>query len=104
LRAPPRPWLHTLSLHDALPICHGLGGVLNAGRVPPVSVADVRADPRLVQRDPPVHPVAERLGGDSGELRERVGRVAVRPAARILDRKSTRLNSSHRTISYAVFC
>src|SRR5207248_6848558 len=27
-----------------------------------------------------------------------------RPAARHQDRKSTRLNSSHRTISYAVFC
>src|SRR5438094_5736949 len=26
------------------------------------------------------------------------------PAANALDRKSTRLNSSHRTISYAVFC
>src|SRR5437867_8192313 len=25
-------------------------------------------------------------------------------AARLADRKSTRLNSSHRTISYAVFC
>src|SRR5438094_5760566 len=27
-----------------------------------------------------------------------------RPAGRRSDRKSTRLNSSHRTISYAVFC
>src|ERR1017187_7283109 len=27
-----------------------------------------------------------------------------RPAAEVLDRKSTRLNSSHRCISYAVFC
>src|SRR5437867_9714881 len=29
---------------------------------------------------------------------------ARRPADEYLDRKSTRLNSSHRTISYAVFC
>src|SRR5438094_6348441 len=32
--------------------------------------------------------------------------IIVRPAGRVdaIDRKSTRLNSSHRTISYAVFC
>src|SRR5437867_6214752 len=29
---------------------------------------------------------------------------AGRPAEELKDRKSTRLNSSHRTISYAVFC
>src|SRR3712207_7085474 len=34
--------------------------------------------------------------------RARVGAVAFVPAAR--DRKSTRLNSSHANISYAVFC
>src|SRR5438445_4309301 len=33
-----------------------------------------------------------------------VGRVLVRGAHRELDRKSTRLNSSHANISYAVFC
>src|SRR5207248_11121188 len=31
-------------------------------------------------------------------------RLRSRVAALLLDRKSTRLNSSHRTISYAVFC
>src|SRR5437667_8986643 len=30
--------------------------------------------------------------------------VTIAPAASVLDRKSTRLNSSHITISYAVFC
>src|SRR5207248_8853995 len=34
-------------------------------------------------------------------LRAKAGSLAPRPAP---DRKSTRLNSSHRTISYAVFC
>src|SRR5438094_5828227 len=34
--------------------------------------------------------------------RSRLGRSTVVPAQQ--DRKSTRLNSSHRTISYAVFC
>src|SRR5207248_10142235 len=33
-----------------------------------------------------------------------LGRVARLADAQKIDRKSTRLNSSHRTISYAVFC
>src|SRR5207248_8997229 len=42
-----------------------------------------------------------------GEYRLRPRRVALpvrRGGAHVRDRKSTRLNSSHRTISYAVFC
>src|SRR5207248_8560738 len=38
----------------------------------------------------------------AAHLRNRVGSGDVPPHLR--DRKSTRLNSSHRTISYAVFC
>src|SRR5207248_7156876 len=34
----------------------------------------------------------------------RTGRRDAELAEQLLDRKSTRLNSSHRTISYAVFC
>src|SRR3712207_8247333 len=37
-------------------------------------------------------------------LVERIEGVAVGQLARDLDRKSTRLNSSHANISYAVFC
>src|SRR5437867_7693537 len=33
-----------------------------------------------------------------------VGRLGSGGMGEVLDRKSTRLNSSHRTISYAVFC
>src|SRR5688572_32755179 len=66
--------IYTLSLHDALPIYH-----------------------RIVRRQPPLFPVF--LG------REVVMRPQV-PLERLelLDRKSTRLNSSHSQISYAVFC
>src|SRR3712207_8086149 len=40
-----------------------------------------------------------------GVLPAGVGQVAVRaPLVRLADRKSTRLNSSHANISYAVFC
>src|SRR3712207_8369245 len=55
-----------------------------------------------------------RPAGDGRDVRRRVGRRAVRgdpepggqgpAAARPTDRKSTRLNSSHANISYAVFC
>src|SRR5207248_10220306 len=48
------------------------------------------------------------VGGDlfrPGTLEQAdAGHAPVRAAADGLDRKSTRLNSSHRTISYAVFC
>src|SRR5437764_9199647 len=48
------------------------------------------------------------LGDDGGQQHQRLGAVprAVprRLPVRGVDRKSTRLNSSHRCISYAVFC
>src|SRR2546427_7938523 len=54
-------------------------------------------------------PPPDRLGGHRvAEGRERGARKERRPGGRLvaetLDRKSTRLNSSHSQISYAVFC
>src|SRR3712207_7107538 len=79
--------IYTLSLHDALPIS--------------VDVVDrlQERQPVLVLRD----------------LREGVGDLLLQPVGQgardgdpvvrdVLDRKSTRLNSSHANISYAVFC
>src|SRR3712207_8341228 len=81
--------IYTLSLHDALPICDLL-----------LAAADVGPS------DPPVDPA---LGGallpaDVLHLAVDVqlGGVGHRPLG--VDRKSTRLNSSHANISYAVFC
>src|SRR5438105_11092686 len=74
------PAISTLSLHDALPICAGL------------SVVDPGHGHRRGAR--PEHPELD--AGDAAGLV-----AAVRPAG---DRKSTRLNSSHEWISYAVFC
>src|SRR5688500_19081569 len=48
-------------------------------------------------------PVARIEGGGPGAL-ERRRRTAVDPVGLRQDRKSTRLNSSHLVISYAVFC
>src|SRR2546430_15108833 len=81
--------IYTLSLHDALPIC---GEPL--ARLALAEVVDrVRHRP-------------ERLVGLTFERHHRADRRGVNSwAARVArDRKSTRLNSSHSPISYAVFC
>src|SRR5690606_39361245 len=76
--------IYTLSLHDALPICAGGDGA----RVRPCSRPGDRGGEH--QRPYRVRGVGRaRGGGASGEGG---------------DRKSTRLNSSHVKISYAVFC
>src|SRR5699024_11462924 len=95
-RPPSTPCIYTRSLHDALPIYREevLGEVVDEGRgraprrasvdVPRV-VLDPRAEPDLLHHlDVVARPHAEPL--------------------RLEDRKSTRLNSSHVSISYAVFC
>src|SRR3712207_7129324 len=74
--------IYTLSLHDALPI----------------SDAAFRETARNDDVIPPEVHLAERynhIGDISWDARE---------GGRVLDRKSTRLNSSHANISYAVFC
>src|SRR2546430_8993916 len=78
--------IYTLSLHDALPIStqrrpapHHRGSAARAG-------GGARAADRA------------RAGGRRGRAR------GCRARPRFGDRKSTRLNSSHSQISYAVFC
>src|SRR3712207_9073477 len=75
--------IYTLSLHDALPI---FPGVL-AMRLQPERLPDAMHR-RLRQTD----------------LGRHRARRPVRRVLRRADRKSTRLNSSHANISYAVFC
>src|SRR5258707_8853177 len=68
--------IYTLSLHDALPISRDRGPAVRGVRLG----------------------CGRRLGGGALDR----GRVAADHCQR--DRKSTRLNSSHANISYAVFC
>src|SRR5687768_18545983 len=71
--------IYTLSLHDALPIWGGVGEL--RGFCKPLT--------RHTRR---------------GHAVPHVGRDGLNPADLTEDRKSTRLNSSHGYISYAVFC
>src|SRR5258707_2577072 len=74
--------IYTLSLHDALPI---------SGR-------GARGAPaRRAARAARAGPAAPATGA-------RAGLQSVATARPATDRKSTRLNSSHANISYAVFC
>src|SRR2546426_11920056 len=80
--------IYPLSLHDALPISEG-GHRAAALRQP----SDLRPLDRRIQlcQQGPAHHIPDRRA-DAG-IHERHQ-----------DRKSTRLNSSHLVISYAVFC
>src|SRR5207245_10811387 len=55
---------------------------------------------------PIFHPLRDLSENGVDPVKVRLGRVADEELtpARVLDRKSTRLNSSHGSISYAVFC
>src|SRR3712207_7144610 len=70
--------IYTLSLHDALPISPRERARWGGAHLPPPHGDEARGGRRV--------------------------RPLPRPPARRGDRKSTRLNSSHANISYAVFC
>src|SRR5207248_1548866 len=101
---PPIADLHPLSLHDALPICREADrSVARAGRgdVPRRGGGGQDARHDLQQ----AVLTAVRGGAPAARHRRRPTTRALQRQVRArLDRKSTRLNSSHRTISYAVFC
>src|SRR3712207_8985130 len=79
--------IYTLSLHDALPIW----------KRPPASIAS--APELLMKRGVSTTTFRLKLSMlPEGEM------VSAPVLARRTDRKSTRLNSSHANISYAVFC
>src|SRR5690606_41357274 len=86
----PTPAIYTLSLHDALPIF---------GRGPARAIAPPSHRPAGVFMDQ--HKLAAWVG-----LEVLNGQLLHQPITPLVvgDRKSTRLNSSHVKISYAVFC
>src|SRR5438874_3896097 len=84
---PPTTEIYTLSLHDALPISakpfEDLLGIVFGGQL--VSQLEQHVEPR-----------------DISALQFQI--LLSQQLCLVLDRKSTRLNSSHVEISYAVFC
>src|SRR3712207_8051163 len=80
--------IYTLSLHDALPICAEMGEQIRRCFTHIARGAEVPDELACRRR-------AERQVGLA-----RFRRACLQPQ----DRKSTRLNSSHANISYAVFC
>src|SRR5437868_8903310 len=96
---PPPPHTSPLSLHDALPISlSSFDFVLRGAQQRPCQSPPPRGRGcvRGVRRRPEVVGVARHVGGASSS-RASYG-------ARSRDRKSTRLNSSHVSMSYAVVC
>src|SRR5688500_19952448 len=87
---------HTLSLHDALPISVQIDRVIDvvrhaASRHPKtcVSIDTTSAEVAAACLDAGAHAVND---------------ISLLSEEELADRKSTRLNSSHLVISYAVFC
>src|SRR5258705_9132573 len=91
--------IYTLSLHDALPISRFRSSPLPAkGRANPRR-SPPRPAPRAVDNYGPAEQPFSRPSIPGFAPRFRFARIALGS-----DRKSTRLNSSHLGISYAVFC
>src|SRR5207245_3134719 len=92
----PRSDVSALPLRDALPI-------LRDGRQGAARHYDSRLPGLLVLLAKPDARVGETLSGRGGRPSRLQRPESVSPT-RASDRKSTRLNSSHGSISYAVFC
>src|SRR5690606_42058694 len=96
--------LHTLSLHDALPILFVSLRAVNAGAVLAATVVTLLVeqswvnDTEVILQDIIKAEFVWVVGDFDGFC------MAGITINHILDRKSTRLNSSHVKISYAVFC
>src|SRR3712207_8834291 len=82
--------IYTLSLHDALPIYRVVA-------LPDVLVFHDKSEKGR-------KPGLERFYNHRNDLIREIARCPARLLPWRLDRKSTRLNSSHANISYAVFC
>src|SRR5205807_6652039 len=92
---PPTPYIFPLSLHDALPISVPDPAL----KLLAEAVGEVRKEHRQQRRcDPEQRPAPEPAQHQVVDRRDQQQVNAEQ------DRKSTRLNSSHLVISYAVFC
>src|SRR5690606_42022671 len=97
---PPPPDIYTLSLHDALPIYE-----VSEFKVPLQRLSNVTAELQegvMKTRMQPIGNAWQKLPRIVRDLAQELGKdIDLQMTG---DRKSTRLNSSHVKISYAVFC
>src|SRR5205814_10162659 len=84
---------YPLSLHDALPISILAADVVGYSRLMGANETGTLAALKELRTD-----------FIDGKIAEHQGRIVKLTGDGMLDRKSTRLNSSHLGISYAVFC
>src|SRR5207253_10287514 len=94
-RHPPSSQFFTLSLHDALPISDGRADGLHDHRF---------ADLRHLSHNLPIGNLGDTTVCRAASIVNRRGVRGHLEGPEGPDRKSTRLNSSHVAISYAVFC
>src|SRR5690606_42106974 len=97
-KATPTTDIYTLSLHDALPISKNKFGPQskNLGSIIRGFKSSVTTDARKIDADFAWHPrFYDHI------IRDYTSFINI---TNYIDRKSTRLNSSHVKISYAVFC
>src|SRR5207249_8027143 len=100
----PTPHIYTLSLHDALPISRGF--LLNPKAAIPSGLRPQEGEnhaPPFQRMRSSAAMSSFRRASIANDARATTSYRAEIPAAD-RDRKSTRLNSSHVSISYAVFC
>src|SRR5699024_12329113 len=89
------PAIYTLSLHDALPICQNGRRFKEDGEPMFTLTSQDRHGVAILKSSRTEYGKKVRKDYEDGKIKE---------SRHNIDRKSTRLNSSHVSISYAVFC
>src|SRR5690606_40595109 len=98
---PATAYIYTLSLHDALPICSDNSST-KAGSVDDIEIAVGKPFAISIAKVGPDRTAKACLPSKISSATSNRSRPV--SGSSPLDRKSTRLNSSHVKISYAVFC
>src|SRR5699024_12133827 len=94
--------IHTLSLHDALPISQT--EYVLSQRLHSSLLQNTEPKTSVFPEEPLVSQMLQLKNSNSLKYRTVRGEGYCQDSERMEDRKSTRLNSSHVSISYAVVC
>src|SRR5690348_17972439 len=97
-------YIYTLSLHDALPIFAQAGAIINDAEDRLLLYELIRYWSVFINSKTGEFPVFQLQPYNSSSRTSEQSALQNHPASPERNRKSTRLNSSHPSISYAVFC